>query len=230
MRAFSWILTAALVSLGMATPGVALADSEVYLWGVGGRVGTIAIPGRYPSSFPGAVNDDGGFDKVKGDIILGAEGLYWADKHSRIVVDLGAGLGSGYSDYHLMVKYHRMEPTSALDYFYGGGIGVGTSSFTDGTQRALRVPNYPLRGEGGLMVRDNPMAYQAMLFVQVDIPGSSEYTDASGAVQEVGWGFYGQIGVELALFYGDFKPPKKKKKTSSSSSSKSKSSKSKSSK
>ena len=47
-RAYGWV---ALVGLAMASPAEAK-DSGAYMWGVGGHVSTVIIPGKYPITFP----------------------------------------------------------------------------------------------------------------------------------------------------------------------------------
>jgi hypothetical protein len=44
------------------------------------------------------------------------------------------------------------------------------------------------------------------------LPSNHFYTDASGTIVDVGTGFYGLVGVEAAVLFGDFTPPKARKK------------------
>lgn len=223
--------TAALLlvsSLVWASP--ASAGTSTYMYGIGPRVGTIVIPGGYPAAFPSfnelnAKGDETGeklkivedttIEKVRGDMILGVEGLYWADKNNRLAGTLGLGLGSGYTDTHLILKYDKMYAMDALDTFVGGGLGVGVSSWRGEEDEHLRVPYYPIRGEVGALVRQKNFAVQGLFFLNLNLPGRQTLTLADDTEYEsgFGWSFYPQLGAELQLLFGDFTKPRKKGKS-----------------
>lgn len=192
-----------LALLGALVPARALAQSVPYQWGVGLSAGTTVLPYRFPAAFPKVVRDDGGFDKVRSDLALGFDGLYWAGDRSRLGADLGFGFGSGYRELHGIAKYDFMVPTQALDWFFGSGLGAGHAWWSQG-ERTMRMPYFPLRIEAGAMVRFPVFAIQVATYGQIDIPGMTTYTGTSGVPGDVGWGFYGHLGVELTGYYGRF--------------------------
>ncbi len=238
MRLQATLGLAALASALCSAPA-AFAGSH-YMYGLGPRIGTIVIPGGYPASFPSfdqvdengettgekvKIGNDTSIEKVRGDVMLGLEGLYWADKTNRLGATAGIGMGNSYNDAHLILKYDKMSNMDALDLFFGGGLGVGVANWRgveDNDQR-LRVPYYPLRIEAGAMTRNKKWAVQGLIFLNINIPGrqtltiQQAYADGSGTYEQeyesgFGWSFYPQIGAELQLLFGDFTKPRKKKK------------------
>jgi hypothetical protein len=235
MRFRSCIASA--IGAGLFWSPAALAGNSIYMFGIGPRVGTIVIPGGYPASFPSfsaldengeetgekvKIAEDTAIEKVRGDLIIGAEGLYWADKDDRLGATAGLGLGDGYNDAHLIIKYDKMQNMDALDAFIGGGLGVGVANFRGDSPERLRVPYYPIRGEAGVLFRQKTYAFQVLAYVNLNVPGRQTLTvqqeAADGTLYEAeyessfGWSFYPQIGAEIQLLFGDFTKPKKKKK------------------
>lgn len=233
MRPLAPLLALAALSWAPATH----AGNSHYMFGFGPRVGTIVIPGGYPASFPSfdqldengeetgekiKIAEDTTIEKVRGDLVLGLEGLYWADKTNRLAGTAGLGLGSGYNDAHLILKYDKMQAMDALDVFVGGGVGVGVANFRGESDERLRVPYYPIRGEVGAIFRQKTHAVQALIFLNLNLPGRQTLTlnqeAADGSIYEVeyesgfGWSFYPQVGAEIQLLFGDFTKPRKKKK------------------
>lgn len=214
---------AGLFLLGLTTVGMnssALA-MKPYMWGVGGRLGSMILPGQYPVAFPKTeAGEELGVNKVGGDITIGAEGYYWAARTMRFGAITGLGTGSGYGDAHLMLAYHQVTNLSGLDYFLGGAAGIGKHSFTsdeEGSQEKLSVPYYPLRAEAGLLFRNKNWAVEALAFGQYNLPSKHQYVDFDGNEQEVNTGIgYFTLGLEARALWGDFtkpKPDKKKKKS-----------------
>jgi len=224
-------------SAALCWSSAAAAGNSIYMFGVGPRVGTIVIPGAYPASFPSfdelnqngeetgekvKIGDDTTIEKVRGDLVLGAEGLYWADKTNRLAASAGLGFGSGYNDAHLILKYDKMQALDALDTFIGGGVGVGVANFRGENDEHLRVPYYPIRGEVGAIFRQKTYAFQALIFLNLNLPGRQTLTVTQeandGTLYEAeyessfGWSFYPQLGAEVQLLFGDFTKPRKKKK------------------
>ncbi len=180
------------------------------MWGVGPRIGSFVIPGRFPGAWPGRVADDDALEKVGGDVILGAEGDYWANPTNRFGALAGLDLGADYLNAHLLLKYDRIVPFEDLDGFVGGGAGVSTHRWSSDTEASLKVPAYPLRGEAGVLLRRGSTAWQVLIHAQYDIPGASTYVDAEGEEEDVGWGLYLQMGAELSVLFGDFTPPRRR--------------------
>ncbi len=216
---------------------MAVAGTSTYMFGFGPRLGTIVVPGGYPASFPSfdevnqageesgekiKISEDTTIEKVRGDAVIGIEGLYWADKTNRLAATAGLGLGSGYKDAHLILKYDKMYNLDALDTFVGGGVGVGVANFSGELDERLRVPYYPIRGEVGAIFRQKTHAFQALIFLNLNLPGRQTLTlqqeAKDGTIYEAeyessfGWSFYPQLGAEIQLLFGDFTKPRKNKK------------------
>ncbi|MBN1336080.1 MAG: hypothetical protein JXB39_08980 [Deltaproteobacteria bacterium] len=196
----------ALVALLSASAGHAVPT----MWGIGPRLGTNVIPGRYPVAWPSKVKDQDTLEKVGGDVLFGAEGDYWANEANRVGALLGLDLGADYASYHFLLKYDRIIPFDALEWYLGAGAGVSTHRWSSQTEAELKVPAYPLRGQTGVLIRQGSVAYQVQLHAQYDVPGHATYLDAEGVEVDVGWGLYFQIGAELSVLFGDFVPPKKR--------------------
>ncbi|MFK7930229.1 MAG: hypothetical protein AB8H79_18720 [Myxococcota bacterium] len=201
-----------------ATPAMAI---DTWMWGIGPHVGTMVLPGRYPVSLPklkGGDSESGprldeGIVKAQHDLILGVEGVYYMNRHHRVGFtaggDVGLGLGEGrrFSDWSFILTYDYAIQGRALDVLFGGGVGAGTQGWRGPEEQTLRVNTFPLRGEASVLARDNTRAYQLTLFMQLNVPSNSVYTDAAGDQPDINGGFYLTSGVELSVLFGDFEPP-----------------------
>lgn len=187
-------------------------------WGVGGHVGTWAIPGQYPSVLPKVDPDGDGtneamqsIDKVRGDVILGVEGWFWVDDRVRLGLLPGLDLGTRYTDAHaLLMGDVVFLDGDQLDGFGGLGLGVGTATFKgEQGDEKLVVPQYPLRAElGAMLVPTKYLAPQLRLVGQWNVPSSHRYATPGGDEldrKQVGTGLYLNLGVELSVLYGHFK-------------------------
>jgi hypothetical protein len=213
--------TAALVVAAslMATPALAL---DTWMWGIGPRVGTQVLPGRYPMQLPRIKGEDkdsgpradGGVERVQHDLMLGAKGVYYMDRYHRIGFDggvsfgLGMGEGRRFSDGALLLTYDYAVQGRALDVLFGGGIGAGTQGFRGDDDSTLRVNNFPIRAQVTGLARDHARAYELSLFLQYNLPSRTAYTAADGSQPDVVGGFWVTTGVQIAVLFGDFDPPK----------------------
>lgn len=198
----------------VATPAYAL---DTWMWGIGPRVGTEVLPGRYPMQLPRLADAEGDTGpradeglRVQHDILLGAEGVYYMDRHHRIGFTGGVGLGlamegRSFSAWELELTYDYAVQGRALDVLFGGGIGAGTMGFKN-DEGTLRVNTFPLRAEVSGLARDHTRGYQLTLFVQYDLPSRSVY-QVAGEPLDVRGGFWMTSGVEIAVLFGDFDPP-----------------------
>jgi len=204
-------LTLAALALLCAAPAQAM---DVYMWGVGPRIGTSFIPGHYPSKFPTAVSrrESNGIEKFRDDFFFGAEGVYYVNRHTRTLLTTNVGLAKRYTDLHLLLKYNYVGQTGAMDFLFGGGLGVGTNRWKGDGDAKLRVPYYPVRVEGSAMIRDETRAYQLGIFAQYNIQSSVTYFDEDGHEIDAKGGIYGYLGLDLTLYFGDFKPPKTRRR------------------
>jgi hypothetical protein len=204
--------------------------SDTYMWGLGAKVGTTVLPAGYPSFWPPKVGDEDTFDPLRADISLGLQGLYYVTEQSRLGGMFGANLGSRFWDIHGLVTFDYLPYTGTVDFFVGGGLGVGQQTFLGRSEMtavaagdgellirpeslaSLRIPNVPLRGHVGLMMRQRTFAVQGTVYGQYNAPFNNFYTDSDGFESKVGTGFYLVLGMELALFFGDFTPPRPQQK------------------
>lgn len=205
--------------LALATPAHAL---DTWMWGIGPHVGTMVLPGRYPIVLPRLKGEDGdtgprgdeGIAKVQHDIILGVEGVYYMDRHHRIGftasatpgVALGAA-GRRFSDWNMLLTYDYAIQGRALDVLFGGGVGAGTQGWRGEDDQSLRVNYFPVRGEISGLARDNTRGYQLSIFLQMNVPSRSVYTNAAGETPDITPGLYMTSGIELSVLFGDFDPP-----------------------
>jgi hypothetical protein len=108
-----------LAALGLAVVTASALAPEAqaldpYMWGVGPRIGTMAIPGRYPVSFPDEIrnDDESGLERVRGDLFFGVDSTYYASAHSRVGAFAGLGLGTQFFDAHLQFEYNYVLSAS----------------------------------------------------------------------------------------------------------------------
>lgn len=219
----AWMTGLLLLAGGMSQTAQA---SDVYMWGVGPRLGTNVLPGAYPSAFPKIVTDDvvdgtendevptPVIEKVRGDVIFGFEGQYYVDGGSRIGLIGGFIGGGGFFDAHVIAKYNVVLQSASVDFLFGGGAGFGTQRWKQRTGDkvgSLRVPYFPLRAEVAGMVRADWLAFQLTPFFQYNVQSKHFYTDDTGAEIDVKGGFYPTVGIEFAVLFGDYTPPKRRK-------------------
>lgn len=201
--------------------------ADVYMWGVGPRLGTNFLPGAYPSAFPKIVAEDvvdgteddevptKVIEKVRGDVLFGFEAQYYVDGGSRIGLVGGFGVGRGYFDAHVIAKYNVVIQSASVDFLFGGGAGFGTQRFKQKTGdrvASLRVPYFPVRAEVAGMIRSDWLAFQLTPFFQYNIQTNHFYVDDTGAEIDVKGGFYPTVGLEFAVLFGDYSPPKPRKR------------------
>jgi len=133
----------ALVAAGLGVGEDAHAVEEANMWGVGVRLGTIAVPGRFPLAFPSKIAnynflDDGeqqagnengddpkrdldengdplysGLERVLWDAQFAIDAFYGIDRDNRIGVLAGVGSGKGYNDLYFMLNYDRVLVTES---------------------------------------------------------------------------------------------------------------------
>ncbi len=198
--------------------------ADVYMWGIGPRLGTNFLPGAYPSAFPKMVADDvvdgtensedpiPVIEKVRGDFLFGFEAQYYVNGGSRIGLLGGFDLGRRYFDAHLIAKYNVVLQSASVDFLFGGGAGFGTQTWTGEGEGRLRVPYFPLRVEAAGMIRAGWMAFQLTPYFQYNLQSNHFYTNDIGEEVDVGGGFYPTAGIELSVLFGDYEPPRPRKR------------------
>lgn len=196
-----------------ATPAHAL---DLRWWGVGPTVGTMAIPGRYPSAFPAAVRTDGDplVDKVRGDIEVGAHGVIYPGTAGRIfgIATLGFGT-STWIQPELVIGYDGIiVQDQEFQLLFGGGAGAGHETFRSAaTGDVLKVNYFPLRAQLTALLRDKSRAYELGIWGGYHIPASQQYCVSGGECVEgkgdeaVAGALYATLGAEATLYFGDFR-------------------------
>jgi len=84
------MLRNALVVAGLLMVATDAHALDPYMWGIGPRVGTMVIPGRYPLKLPEAV-DGSSIEKVRHDVSIGVEGAYYLHSFQRMLLDASFG-------------------------------------------------------------------------------------------------------------------------------------------
>ncbi|MEZ4317703.1 MAG: hypothetical protein R3F61_09365 [Myxococcota bacterium] len=213
-------LTAALILTGLSQTASA---ADVYMWGVGPRLGTTFLPGAYPSAFPKLVAEDvvdgtegpdaiPVIDKVRGDVLFGFEAQYYVDGGSRIGLIGGFDVGRRFFDAHVIAKYNVVLQSASVDFLFGGGAGFGTQRWRGEGEGNLRVPYFPLRVEAAGMIRAGWTAFQLTPYFQYNLQSNHFYTNDIGEDIDVKGGFYPVMGIEFAALFGDYEPPKPRKR------------------
>ncbi|TNE89089.1 MAG: hypothetical protein EP330_11665 [Deltaproteobacteria bacterium] len=215
-------LAAALLTVGLASAAPRAEALDPFMWGVGPRIGTNAIPAAYPLTLPPYLRDpDNGstIERTSGDLFVGVDAVYYATGHTRVGLlgGIGFGLGSPFFDGHVIFRYNYVSQTGAMDFLLGGGAGFGTSKWSGERSESLRVPYYPLRAEASALVRDNSRGYQGTVFFQYNLPANHFYTNADGVDVDIGTGIYPTLGIEFSVLFGDFTPPRPRRRTESPS-------------
>lgn len=195
------------LALTLASPAAHAQDD---VWGVGARLGTHVVPGQYPIGLPAAVMDDTFkgepvIDKVREDVVLGIDAVYYATPFWRVGALAGFDLGKGMLDMHVIAHYDTVLVAEDIDVLAGVGLGFGRTKFFGQKDAVLNIPYYPLRAHVSALLPRDPMAYQATLFTQYNLPSNHYYTDAQGVEQDVGTGFYLTFGLELTVYWGEFR-------------------------
>ena len=208
----------ALLVAATATPALAL---DTYMWGVGPRVGTHVLPGKYPILLPKERDGDAttgprgdeGIARVQHDLTFGGKGVYYMDRHHRLGFDgggqVGIALGEGKrsSTWDFLLTYDYAIEGRALDVLFGGGLGAGTTGFRGPDDQRLRMNTFPLRGQVTALARDGARGYEVTLFAQYNLPSSTTWTNAAGEQPRVGGGLWLTSGIQIAVLFGDFEPP-----------------------
>jgi hypothetical protein len=200
------MLTAVALAAALLTPGEAEAGNSAYMFGLGLHLGTMVIPAKYPAAFPKEIrnNADSELTRIQGDGHFGLEGVYYLDESNRVGFSGSLGFGSNYFDDNLLLKYARVKNFGAADAIVGAGIGIGKSRFRTDGKEELETPYYPLRVEAGPVFRQEFLAEQVLLYTQYNFTWDHVYTNPDGELVEVGTGFYGMIGAEVHVMFGDF--------------------------
>ena len=232
-------LVAAVLGLGATD---AHANQPPFMWGVGPTITTIAFPGQHPLNFPklseadaalvpaGDVNENRritSIDEVGGDAGIGARGVIYLDKTWRGGLRFHvANLASNFNAVDFTLEADKMLVSQGvMSAYIGGGLGFGTMNFTsEDNDASLKLNTYVLRGHVGGIYRLKKSAIEVGVFIQPTFPGLATYTATDGETEgEIkgglfankdagGGGSYHNGGLELTVYFGDFRPPKPRKK------------------
>ena len=181
------------------------------MWGVGPVVSTIALPARYPMSLP--ADADGKVNEVRGDVGIGIRGQAYLDRTWRGAARLKLGMGGGtWRDTQFILEVDKkLVGSNGFRLLGGGGLGFGTQKFTSDTSSAeLSIGTLIARAQVVGQYRTKKSAYELGFFLVYPHPLIQEYVGGAGNTSEITGGFYPQFGLEGAVYFGDFKHPKKK--------------------
>jgi hypothetical protein len=222
-----------LALLSLAEPAAAL---ELRYWGLGGAIGTMAIPTNYPIGLPANAEteptdqlpDGLRVAKVKGDVGLAARGVVYPSNAGRVNARIDFGFGTnGFNRQEVTVGYDVVAfRDEELHLLFGGGLGAGTEMFPsleayEGGTGFLRANYFPLRANVAGVLRLPPSAAVELgLYGTFHIVGEQLWYDERGdstpesgsdAAKDflgggVAGGAYAAIGAEATVYFGDWKP------------------------
>lgn len=201
-------LLVATLALVAGTTARAEPQEEGDPWGVGPSIGTLFIPGHLPMRFPEEVRDDmvqgePSLERVRGDVQVGVDGVYYAGDAFRLGALAGLGLGSDYFDAHLILHYDQAVASfEAMDVTAGVGVGIGSTTWTGAREARLAVPYYPVRVQVGSIFHQDWTAVQGSLFAQYNLPSNHYFRDSRGNDVDTGGGMYLAFGAELTVYFG----------------------------
>ncbi len=228
-------MTSLLVALALSA---STADAKPYMWGAGGTVNTMILPGGYPSTWAKAKRVDGEvpdlapytndkgyltdpyFNDVRGDVGVGARGLFYIDGTWRARATAQMAFGGDYRSGQLGLGVDKiMGGESGASLFLGADVlGIGFQKYSSAEDGAtLRVSTFPIRVHGGVMYKINKKnAIELAPFVAAPLPMVQVLTTDAGEEHEMGIGLnpfqYAHLGIELSYYYGDFSKPSRGKK------------------
>ena len=208
-------------SIRMGLVGAALLSAsdawalDPYMWGVGPKVGTVVLPGRYPAKFNDTIRADNGLSAVGFDLSVGFDSWYYVNGGSRLGATADVALGAGYVDTSFLFKYNVVLQSQALDFLFGGGIGAGWMRMSGDGESRLQMPYYPMRAEVATLLRDDTRGYQITVYGEYAVPSTRSYRTVAGTDLDPkdlqGSGIWASLGLEFSVMFGDFEIPRPKK-------------------
>jgi len=187
---------------------------ELRFWGVGPTLGTMMMPGAYPSALPEAA--EGKVDKVGGDLLVGARGVVYPGAKGRISGEFAIGKATDFSRTEFLVGYDKvMYRDEELQVLIGGATGYGSETLEqkDDGPGALEYGYYPLRANANALLRLGQHAAEVGLDVTTHINsvgGWYRTEDDDDTLVDSGsfdLEFYGSIGIHATFYFGDFTAP-----------------------
>jgi hypothetical protein len=215
------------------------AEAKPYMWGVGGSVNTMVLPGGFPSTWSRAKKIDGEvpaeaapytaengalqsphFNDVRGDVGIGARGLFYLNGQWRGRASGQLGFGDNYRSSMVSLGADKIiAGESGAFVFVGGELGLGTQKFSSAEDSAyLKSSTFPLRANfGGYYKVNQKNVIELTVFVAAPLPMVQLLTTDAGDEVEMGVGLnplqYANIGLEASYYFGDFSKPRKKRKS-----------------
>ena len=161
-----------LALLALMHPARAL---DLKWWGVGPDIGTMAIPGQYPTALPTVAQ--GQVDKVKGDVEVGLHGVVYPTASERLFALATLGFGtSAWGQQELTLGWDQaLIKDQEFQLLFGAGIGAGHERFKDkGAEDYLNTNYFPLRAQITASLRDRVRAYSVDLYGTYHIVGGQQ--------------------------------------------------------
>lgn len=186
---------------------------EFRWWGIGPMLGTRVVPLQYPI-FPAAV-DGTGIDHAAGNLEAGAQAVLYVGNIGRIGLrgQLDTNFGPWFGQEFTLEWDQLLVRDGELQLYLGGGVGLGHERFgdkaSDGDYPYLDVRYFPLRLQIGVALRDHWRAYQLQLYGAWHIAGEQDICTAADDCTQPDFtesiAFYGGVGLEATVFFGNFK-------------------------
>jgi len=188
------------------------ASNNIYMWGVGPQVSTVIYPTRFPGGFPNAL-EDWNYDKSRGDVEIALRGLFYLNLDSRLTGRVQLGGSPGWLTRSVDIGYDSMlTRNSGFHTMAGLSGGLGRDRYTDNDGDELEVSFANLRVNFGGIYRNKTQAYELCVFAAYHLPFEHLYQPGiNEQVIKGAGGTYGMLGIEAAIYFGDFKPPTSKK-------------------
>lgn len=197
---------------------------EFRWWGVGPMVGTRIIPLEYPV-FPAIAEDADGdllIDKVNGNLEMGIHAALYAGNIGRVGLrgQLNTNFGPWFAQEVTIEWDHLLVRDGELQLMLGAGIGVGHQRFGDKTTDAyLDLKTFPIRAQVSGLMRDKWRGYEIDIYGTLPIAGQTQMCSGTGGNDTCtepgdtkdltdGVAFYGGLGLEATVFFGNFKSAK----------------------
>ncbi|MEQ1505408.1 MAG: hypothetical protein ABMB14_24465 [Myxococcota bacterium] len=213
--------------IGLSLLAVSPAHALDPKWGTGLHLGTNILPAGSPIAYPPKINtfdfDEDGeaddidgdgepdattLDKVRGDLIIGADLYVWPTGGLRAGLTGNVDVGDRFSSVSILGILDKTVDLDAAYLLVGGGAGFSSNVWRGDDEERLILPAYPLRAQiGALLPINDFLAVDGRIVGQMAVPVRHRYFDPTGAERDVsGVPFtYTTLGIELGFSYGLFR-------------------------
>lgn len=197
---------------------------EFRWWGVGPMLGTRIVPLQAPVWPALALDADGDpkVDEVNGNMEIGLHAALYAGNIGRVALrgQLNTNFGPWFAQEVTLEWDHLLIRDGELQLMLGAGVGIGHQRFGDAeSDRYLDLKTFPLRLQLSGLMRDKWCGYEIDIYGTLPIAGQTQMCSGTGAddgcdepgkTEDLfdGVGFYGGLGLEATVFFGNFRSAK----------------------